>query len=235
MKIFASTDGAEISLPAKAATSYLKFKNILSEIRAFSEKSEDLTMAEIVKFTVEKSGYEQYLTEKKTEDDMERLSNIYELVTFAQKYDGFETSEAIEKFLEEVALMSDADSNSKAKNEKKPSVKLMTIHASKGLEFDTVFLSGAEDHFFSPSGDMDRKKADEKLEEERRLFYVAMTRAKKKLFLTWANMRTIYGRTETNLVCEFALDIPDEFIEEENTFSDSGVGAGDDEDVVYLD
>ena len=235
VKIFAATDGAELSLPAKAATSYLKFKNILGEIRNFAEKSEDITMSEIVKFTIEKSGYEEHLTEKKTEDDMERLSNIYELVTFAQKYDGFETSEAIEKFLEEVALMSDADSNNKEKNEKKPAVKLMTIHASKGLEFDTVFLTGVEDHFFSPQGDLDRKKSEAKLEEERRLFYVAMTRAKTRLFLTWANMRTVYGKTETNLVCDFVLDIPEKFIEEESTFGRINSGTEDDEDVVYLD
>ena len=235
VKIFAATGGAELSLPAKAASSYLKFKNILAEIRSYSEKSENVKMSEIVKFAIEKSGYEDYLSEKKTEDDAERLSNIYELVTFSQKYDQLETSEAIEKFLEEVALMSDADSNSKEKNEKKPSVKLMTIHASKGLEFDAVFLAGAEDHFFSPAADLDSKKADEKLEEERRLFYVAMTRAKRKLFLTWANMRTIYGRTETNLICDFVLDIPPELTEEESTFSSSGVGAGDDEEVVYLD
>lgn len=236
VKIFASNAGEELSLPAKAANSYKQFKEILKNIAEFSEKSEDVPMSEIVKYTIEQSGYEQHLTEKKTDDDMERLSNIYELVTFAQKYDTFDTSEALEKFLEEVALMSDSDSNSKEKNKKKPSVKLMTIHASKGLEFDTVFLSGAEDHFFSPSGDLDIKKSEEKVEEERRLFYVAMTRAKKRLFLTWANMRTIYGRTETNLVCEFALDIPPELLEEESTFSGSGVGGSDDdEEVVYLD
>jgi DNA helicase-2/ATP-dependent DNA helicase PcrA len=121
---------------------------------------------------------------KKTDEDMERLSNIYELTNFAEKYQIFETSEALEKFLEDVALMSDSDSNSEKQNKKKPSVKLMTIHASKGLEFDTVFLSGAEDHFFSPAPDLDKSKMEEKLEEERRLFYVAMTRAKNFLFIT---------------------------------------------------
>jgi DNA helicase-2/ATP-dependent DNA helicase PcrA len=234
VKIFAANNGEEISLPAKAANSYAAFKEILKNIASFSEESEEVLMSRIVTYAIEQSGYEQQLTEKKTDDDMERLSNIYELVSFAQKYDTFNTSEAIERFLEEVALMSDSDSNSKEKNEKKPSVKLMTIHASKGLEFDSVFVSGAEDHFFSPASDLDSKKAEEKIEEERRLFYVSMTRAKKKLFLTWANMRTIYGRTETNLICAFILDIPAELIEETSTFDTSG-GSDDDEEVVYLD
>ncbi len=235
VKIFASTDGEYLNLPPKTEKSYLEFKNILEEIKSFSEKSEAVTMSEIIKFTIEKSGYEKFLMEKKTEDDMERLSNIYELLNFAKKYDFFDTSEAIEIFLEEVALMSDADSNSKSENNKKPAVKLMTIHSSKGLEFNTVFVTGSEDHFFSPPADLDKEKSIEKLEEERRLFYVAMTRAKKKLFLTWANIRTVYGKTETNLLCQFVLDIPDKFIEKDSTFSLNNNGEDGDEEVVYLD
>jgi DNA helicase-2/ATP-dependent DNA helicase PcrA len=184
VKIFSANPGENVLLPPKTQKSLEEFKEILEKIRGFMEKSEDTKMSDIIKFVIEVSGYEKFLTEKKTDEDMERLSNIYELTNFAQKYSFFETTEAIEKFLEDVALMSDSDSNSSKKNKQKPSVKLMTIHASKGLEFDTIFLSGAEDHFFSPAPDLDKKKMEKKKEEERRLFYVAMTRAKSFLFLT---------------------------------------------------
>lgn len=237
VKIFSINKGEDVSLPPKTQKSFDDFKNILEQIRNFIEKSEDVKMSDIVRFVIEKSGYESFLTEKKTDEDMERLSNIYELVNFSEKYSFYSTSEALEIFLEEVALMSDSDSNSKKNNEKKPSVKLMTIHASKGLEFDTIFLTGCEDHFFSPAPGLDKKKMDEKLEEERRLFYVAMTRAKNFLFLTWSSMRNIYGKTETNLVCDFVLDIPANLLKEESTFLHgvNGNDSGDDEEIVYLE
>ena len=235
IKIFSVNEEKEVSLPPKTQKSFKEFKKILVDIRAFIEKSEETPMSDIVKFVIQISGYEKLLNEKKTDQDMERLSNIYELANFAEKYNFLKTSEAFEKFLEDVALMSDSDSNSEKQNKKKPSVKLMTIHASKGLEFDTIFLSGAEDHFFSAALSLSNKKDEELIkEEERRLFYVAMTRAKSLLFLTWASMRTIYGRTETSLICNFILDIPEQFVENESTFSQNQ-DIGDGEDVVYLE
>lgn len=228
LKIFSANSDDDLRLPPKTQNAFDEFRKILVDIKNFSEKSEKIKMSDIVKFVIEKSGYENFLCEKKTEEDNERLSNIFELANFAEKYDIFEISVAFENFLEDVALMSDSDSNSEEKNKKKPSVKLMTIHASKGLEFDTIFLTGCEDHFFSPAPDLDKKKNEKKLEEERRLFYVAMTRAKNFLFLSWASMRTIYGKTENNLICDFVLDIPEKFIEQESTFPQC-----DKEEVLY--
>ncbi len=234
LKIFSANDREMVEgLTPKAQKAYGDFLRILKSIRKFIDEEEP-KMSEVVDFVIKESGYEKYLTEKKTDDDLERLSNIYELENFAKKYDGLDTLEALELFLEEVALMSDSDSNDAEKNKKKPAVKLMTIHAAKGLEFDTVFLTGAEEHFFSPALDMDKKKEEEKREEERRLFYVAMTRAKKLLYITWSSMRTIYGRTETNMICDFVLDINPEFIQEEGSFGGNSF-SGDSDDVVYLE
>ncbi len=227
VKIFAE-NGSEVKLPPQAQRGYLAFQEILKNINNFIDQNPK--MSELVKFVIEESGFYKNLTEKKTEEDLERLSNIYELATFAEKYDYYENiDEALEIFLEEVALMSDADSNSEEKNKKKPAIKLMTIHSAKGLEFETVFVSGVEDHFFSPNSELDKKKEAEKLEEERRLFYVAMTRAKKKLYLTWAGMRNIYGRTEINNICDFVLDIPEKYLEEKENFGNNN------EEVVYLE
>ena len=234
IKIFSANNIEDVSLPPKTMRAFLDFGNILDDIDTFIKSSDDVKMSDVVKFVIEKSGYESFLRDTKKDEDLERLSNIFELANFAEKYDIFETSVAFEKFLEDVALMSDSDSNNKEQNKKKPTVKLMTIHASKGLEFDGVFLTGCEQHFFSPTGSLDEKKNIQKAEEERRLFYVAMTRAKKFLFLSWASMRTVYGKTESNLICDFVNDIPKDFLEETSTFG-GGFLEGGEEDVVYLE
>ena len=93
-------------------------------------------------------------------------------------------------------------------------VRLMTIHASKGLEFDYVFISGLEDGLF-PSK-LDAKPTQDRQEEERRLFYVALTRARQKLFLSYSSLRTIFGSRRTNIISEFITDINDNLLEEEN-------------------
>ena len=179
---------------------------------------------------------EMYRTSKKDED-LERIANMYELAEVASKYDVFDSEEGLLRFLEEVSLASDQDS----KDDSVPMVKLMTIHAAKGLEFETVFVSGCEESMFTPRLALEKKVSEEKAEEERRLFYVAMTRARKRLFLTWANMRMVYGSTEVNLICSFVLDIPDVHLNEENvgfSFTNQrfqGSENGDDEEIVYLD
>ena len=102
----------------------------------------------------------------------------------------------------------------------------MTIHASKGLEFESVFLTGAEEDLFSAKmvGEMSKQKMEAQGEEERRLFYVAMTRAKKNLFLSWASMRTAYGQTQQNNISSFVSDIHDYLIEEDGTFGGGETG-----------
>lgn len=232
LKIFA---GKEAELTTRAQSSLKQFRGILTDIKEFIETG--YAPSEIISFVIERSGMEAMFKDSKKDEDLERLANMYELATVASKYDGFEAEDALMRFLEEVALASDQDS----KDDSQETVKLLTIHAAKGLEFDVVFVTGAEESMFSPQQGMEYKKMQEKLEEERRLFYVAMTRAKHKLYLSWTTIRIMYGQMQTNVICPFVLDIPEHHLTEENqsfNFTSqrfAGSDDGDDEEIVYLD
>jgi DNA helicase-2/ATP-dependent DNA helicase PcrA len=167
------------NLPAKAKKSYQEFQEILAKAGDFASQN---LPSELVKFVIDILGFQNMAEEVNSEDLLERLANMFELSEFAKKYDEFGAEKGLEMFLDEVALMSDQDT--KKDDKKEPRVKLMTIHASKGLEFHSVFLTGAEEALFSPQMGEEKRKMEDIAEEERRLFYVAMTRAKKKLFLS---------------------------------------------------
>jgi len=167
------------------------------------------TPAEIVVQTLKISGLETML-KNGTEEDIERLENIKELVSFATRYDIMEKSEGFARFLEDVALMSDQDTMD-AQKEKKNAVKLMTIHAAKGLEFHTVFITGLEQGLF-PSDRGDSTPRDR--EEERRLMYVAVTRAQHQLYVTHAQIRKIFGSETMQMASEFLSDISEELCED---------------------
>lgn len=201
-------EGKEVLLPIKVREKYFSFKNLLSEIKIRTGKEKP---SEIIKFIIKASGLEDAL-EKGGDEDEERLENIKELVSFASKYDNTPGDEGIERFLTDSALESDQDDLEK----KKDGVKLMTVHSAKGLEFDTVFITGLEDGLFPHAGMREENMTAEEAEEERRLFYVALTRAKKKLFLSYSQTRTIFGRRQVNIPSEFIFDIPEELtIQEE--------------------
>ena len=191
-------------LPIKARNSYESFVKILDEIYEYAQVH---TPSETVKFAIQKSGFEEKLISG-SDDDKERLENMKELVTYAKKYDDIENS--FDSFFEEVALLSDQDSlgsNSKDSN----TVKLMTIHASKGLEFKKVFVVGLEQGLFPSQRDDATTKHEQ--EEERRLCYVAFTRAKDQLHVSYAKLRTIYGQERINEPSEFFNDISDALID----------------------
>ncbi|MEK7140186.1 MAG: 3'-5' exonuclease, partial [Patescibacteria group bacterium] len=209
LKVFAN----EIkSLPEKTRIRVENFYTLLREIR---EKIKDHKASEVIKFTVRKSGIENELLEG-GEEELERLENIKELATIALKYDSLENGLGVEKLLEDAALASDQDSLmiSQEKKEKKNGIKLMTVHASKGLEFKYVFITGLEDGLFPHRRDSEKKSAEDR-EEERRLFYVALTRAKEKIFLSFADIRTIFGSRQINAPSEFIGDIPKNILERE--------------------
>lgn len=161
--------------------------------------------SEVIKLTLQTSGLEVKL-KRGSEEEVERYENLRELVTLASKYDHLPAPEGIIALLEEVALASEQDSL----NEKREGVKLMTVHAAKGLEFDYVFITGLEQDLFPHTG-FGEKDRDE--EEERRLFYVAITRARQKVYLTYAQTRTIYGSRSVTVPSEFIFDIADDLIE----------------------
>ncbi len=218
MKMFANDTA---SLPPAGQKRVADFYKLLEDIRdyALTEKTSLL-----IKFVSEKTGIEGSLKTGHDEDN-ERLENIHELVTLATKYDIMPPEEAVEKLLGDAALASDQDSLMKNAN----AVKLMTVHASKGLEFPYVFVTGLEQDLFPHRRMGAGVVSKEDGEEERRLFYVAITRAKKKLFLSYASVRTIYGQRQVNAPSEFLTDIDDKYTEQEET------EGGDDEPIIRHD
>lgn len=215
-KIFA---GEKESLPIKVK---IKINNFYETLETIKEKIQNSKTSEVIKFVVKKSGIEQELSSG-GEEDIERLENIKELATLALKYDNLENGMGIEKLLEDAALASDQDSLIEntphpgpllGKERGNNAVKLMTVHAAKGLEFKYVFVTGLEDGLF-PHERMGDSRSGEDSEEERRLFYVALTRAKEKLFLSFANFRTIFGSRSINASSEFISDIPADLLEKE--------------------
>ncbi len=210
VKLFA---GETENLPIKMRLKIDTFYKILEEIK---EKIENSKTSDVIKFVVKHSGIERELSEG-TDEDVERLENIKELATLALKYDGLEAGRGVEKLLEDASLASDQDSlmiNQEKKDKKEiNAVKLMTVHASKGLEFKYVFITGLEDGLFPHQRHNEDSTIDR--EEERRLFYVAVTRARSKLFLSFANFRTIFGARQINAPSEFISDIPADLLEKE--------------------
>ncbi|MCX6753127.1 MAG: UvrD-helicase domain-containing protein [Candidatus Nomurabacteria bacterium] len=197
-------------LPIKMQIKIKNFYELLEEIKANIEHN---TVSEVIKFVIKKTGIEEEL-KNGGDEEMERLANIKELATLALKYENLENGLGVEKLIEDASLASDQDSImiTEEKPEKVNAVKLMTVHASKGLEFKYVFVTGLEEGLFPSQRDTESKSAEDS-EEERRLFYVAITRAREKLFLSFANFRTIFGERRINSPSQFISDIPGDIIE----------------------
>ncbi len=211
--------GMKDSLPQAMKIKIDNFYNLLNEIEEYSHTN---SVSETIKFIIKKSGIENELKTNGTEEDLERLSNIQELVSLSLKYDELD-EEGVDALLTDASLASDQDSLMH-KTEKTNGVRLMTVHASKGLEFKYVFIAGLEQDLFPQSRDT---KKDGDPEEERRLFYVALTRAEHKLFLSYTSFRTIFGARCVNTPSEFLSDIPDYLMMLET-------GGGNEDKIVYI-
>jgi DNA helicase II / ATP-dependent DNA helicase PcrA len=211
--------GKENELGPAYLNKWKQFKEMLSKISSVIEKEKP---SEVVKYIIEETGLAKALREG-TEEEMERLENMGELATLAIKYDSMPQGEGARKMLEDAALESDQDEL----KEERSSVRLMTVHASKGLEFDSVFIAGLEQDLFPHKGSSSDKKGRDN-EEERRLFYVAVTRAKRKLFTSYAQIRTIFGSRQMTAPSEFIFDIPEEHVQKEEGFEGRGK-------VIYLE
>ncbi len=188
---------SHLALHSLAGSARTKVQTFLDTIQKIRHAIDTLPTSEAVRYCVEASGMEAMYKNDK-EEGHERLENIRELVNLAVRYDDVSPPEGIERLLEEAALQSDQDELTEVQK----AVSLMTIHASKGLEFDAVFITGMEQGLF-PSLREDTRDP----EEERRLFYVAVTRARKRLFLSYAGERMKYGSRERALASEFIHDI----------------------------
>ncbi len=174
-------------------------------INRFKQLNLELTASEMIKTVLEESGYKKMLDDGSIEGEA-RLENIRELVSVSSKYDKLEAGMSLNIFLEEVSLIADIDSVS----EKDNAITLMTVHSAKGLEFPYVFVAGLEEGIFPHSRSlMDRTE----MEEERRLMYVAMTRAMDKLYLLHASTRMLYGEARSNMPSPFLADIDESLVE----------------------
>ena len=198
--------GEDETLPGAARTKVATFRELL---RTINNSALTKNASETVALVVSASGLEKKLREG-DEEDLERLQNIRELVSLAVRYDQYEAPEGVERLLEDAALMSEQDSLAERQN----AVSLMTVHASKGLEFDAIFVTGLEQGLFPSIRDEEGRDS----EEERRLFYVAITRARRNLYLTNAASRLRYGTREHTVPSEFLDDIDPRLVKKE-TFS----------------
>lgn len=197
------TAGLRDSLKAGERSKVEAFEAIVNELHVAAQT---LPPSEFVRLVIERSGMEATLA-KGGDEDAERLENAKELATLASRYDTTPGVEGINGFLADTALAGDQDELDREQS--KTGVTLMTVHASKGLEFDTVFVTGLEEGLFPHQG-MDEEKRDQ--EEERRLFYVAVTRARKRLILTLARVRRIYGTDFLSEPSSFIHDIDEHLL-----------------------
>ena len=184
-------------LTASARAALADFRDLILEVRAASQERQ---LVEVIDLLLLRSAYERYLKESSADGD-ERWANILELRGLASEYDGLPPGEGLQAFLEDVALMSDVDSL----DDRVQGMTLITLHMVKGLEFPVVFMLGMEEGLFPHSRSLDSPGA---LEEERRLAYVGMTRAKDRLYLFHAFRRHLWGNANLNVPSRFLKDIP---------------------------
>lgn len=184
----------------------------ISEIKKFcafiilgQAKSQEEKLSRLLEFVITQSGYEKSLLDG-TSEGRARQENLRELLTVAQKYDAQVGAAGLELFLEEVALSSDTDNIGKDA----AAIHLMTLHSAKGLEFRFVFIAGLEEGLFPHSRSF---LSEAEMEEERRLMYVGITRAKEKVYLLFTRERNIFGSSQANPPSRFLDDIPEHLIE----------------------
>ena len=213
----ALTKADDISAVSRAAA---KIKPFVELIRGFRKNLPEYSIKDLIEDIIEKVDYMAYLEDNDTpEAAAERRLNIDELISKATQYEEGEDFPTLSGFLEEVALVADIDNMDSEINV----VSLMTLHSAKGLEFPVVYLSGMEDGLFPSYMSITEGSVGE-LEEERRLCYVGITRAKEKLILTAAKRRMVRGETQLNRVSRFVNEIPKEFVivQGQNTQSSFG-------------
>lgn len=187
----------------------LAFKNLIEELTKDSEK---LSLTELVDTILEKSGIKNELSSSKLLEDEIRLENLNEFKGVTQTYEEEQGLVSLEDFLEEISLVSDITEH----QDDTGRVSLMTVHSVKGLEYNYVFIIGMEEGIF-PHYNAINDGTNSAIEEERRLCYVAITRAKKKLYITSADSRMLFGNTTRNLPSRFINEIDKEYIEIDST------------------
>jgi len=185
---------------------YLNSREFIDTMESLIAKKDTLKVSELIKQTLSKTGYTKALEIENTVEAENRIANLEEFLTVAIEFEDESADNTLSDFLEGITLSSDIDNA----DEEQDSVTLMTLHSAKGLEFPVVFLVGMEEGIFPGYQSM---QDPQELEEERRLCYVGVTRAKENLFLTCAKQRTVFGSTSCNMTSRFLNEIPAELLD----------------------
>ncbi|GAY77600.1 ATP-dependent DNA helicase UvrD/PcrA [Sporolactobacillus inulinus] len=199
----------EVDQTSIAARTAKKMKEFADMMLNWSKMQEFLSVTELVDEVLDKSGYRDALKAERTIEAQSRLENLDELLSVTKEFESNHDDKSLINFLTELAL--DADIEEQEDQAPQDAVTLMTLHSAKGLEFPVVFLAGMEEGIFPHLRALDD---EEEMEEERRLAYVGITRAKQQLFLTNAQVRMLYGKTIANPASRFIKEIPAELIEQ---------------------
>ena len=217
VSLFAVIDNARMYPELdRAAAKLAQFSGMMGEL---AQQAQTMPLPDFYEELIARTGYAVMLESKNTVEDRTRLENVRELLTSINGYlENAGEEPSLAGFLDEIALYTELDSHDPDQD----CVVMMTMHSAKGLEFPVVFVVGAEEGIFPGIRAIGET---EEMEEERRLCYVAMTRAKEKLYLTCANQRMLFGRTSSNRPSRFVDEIPTEHLERSGrTFLDPGVG-----------
>ena len=191
--------------------SAVKIRPFVNFIQVMRSKMNLMSVSDLLKEVIDETGYVRELEAEGTDEAIARIENIDELISKVVAYEESEEHPTLSGFLEEVALVADIDSL----EEESDYVVLMTLHSAKGLEFPKVYLAGMEDGLFPSYMSITSDNSTEELEEERRLAYVGITRAKEELSVTCARQRMIRGETQYNKVSRFVKEIPGELLDSE--------------------
>ena len=188
---------------------YSNAQGFIEVIEDLISKKDEYTITELIKHTLKETGYTKALEDENSIEAENRIENLEEFLTVAVQFEEEEADNDLSTFLEGITLSSDID----GMDEEEESVTLMTLHSAKGLEFPVVFLVGMEEGIFPGYKSIGEPK---ELEEERRLCYVGITRAKNNLYLTCSRQRTMFGSTSCNPVSRFVKEIPENMLEGAN-------------------
>lgn len=205
------TDAAQKAIdsrvfPAGTTSKLRQFLNLMDELRLLAQTATPLDLYTMV---IDKTEYYQRLKTEDSPESQARIENLEELSNAIGYFQRERSDASLQTFLEEMALVSDVDSM----NANEQSVTLMTLHLSKGLEFPQVFIVGLEENLFPSAMSMEDEGDGRSVEEERRLAYVGMTRARQRLHLTYARTRKVWGQDQSNPPSRFLKEIPNELVE----------------------
>jgi DNA helicase II / ATP-dependent DNA helicase PcrA len=196
-----------IGLSAKATNSLHDFHQM---VRRWHDRQDEFSVTELVEDVLDKTGYTEMLKAENNLESQARIENIEEFLSVTKNFEETSEDKSLVAFLTDLALVADIDKLDEEEEISNNEVVLMTMHSAKGLEFPVVFILGMEEGIFPHS----RSLMDEnEMEEERRLAYVGITRAEEELYITNAQMRTLFGRTSINQPSRFIKEIPTELLE----------------------